>query len=95
MDCTRCGQPNDNGDSNVCRGCLASRNFPLSPVDERRSRRAPLPDLTEEQLTLLARLYSGDGLAPTCGLPERAVSEIRRKRRALETIALIAKAVQS
>ncbi len=35
LPCTQCGYPNDNGDSNVCRGCLISRNFPPAPTSER------------------------------------------------------------
>ena len=33
--CTQCGAPNDNGDSQVCRGCLVARNFPPAPTVDR------------------------------------------------------------
>lgn len=33
--------------------------------------------LTDHELVMLSRIYSGDGLAPTCGLPDRAAAEIR------------------
>ncbi len=38
-DCTQCGQPNDNGDSFVCRGCLVARNFPPAPAEGKRGTR--------------------------------------------------------